>query len=273
MKQFFFFTCIILGVACSHNPGKFSVEHVSEKTIIGEIPFDSSINIIHLTVALCDNKYQGIVPVPSSIGNGQDPRTNLYWGAAYGVSTYFRKSADWVFVKKAETAAPILERLVFKHHQQPFYLIADAWDGKYIEDATKTFLRASAGMDKDTIHVDNHVIGSGGNARMLAYIGHDGLMDFNLESGYPNADGRQRDAIILACYSKAYFEPYLKQANTKAYVWTTGLMAPEAYTFHDALAGYVQGEDCEKVRMRAAQAYHRYQKCGLRAANRLLVCD
>ncbi|MEZ4686614.1 MAG: hypothetical protein R3B47_11275 [Bacteroidia bacterium] len=35
-------------------------------------------------MALCDNGYQALLPVPASIGNGQDPRTSLYWGAAYG---------------------------------------------------------------------------------------------------------------------------------------------------------------------------------------------
>jgi len=44
--------------------------------------------VIHVLVALCDNKYQKIVPVPQAIGNGQDPKNNLYWGAAYGFKTY-----------------------------------------------------------------------------------------------------------------------------------------------------------------------------------------
>jgi hypothetical protein len=98
-------------------------------------------------------------------------------------------------------------------------------------------------------------------------------MDFSLEESYRNADGQQRDAIILACYSKDYFSPYMEQAGAKPLVWTTGLMAPEAYTLHDALEGYVLGEDCEAIRTRAAQAYTNYQKCGLRAAKRLLVCE
>ncbi|WP_176700834.1 hypothetical protein [Gilliamella sp. Fer4-1] len=37
--------------------------------------------VIHVLVALCDNKYQKIVPVPKAIGNGQDPKSNLYWGS------------------------------------------------------------------------------------------------------------------------------------------------------------------------------------------------
>jgi hypothetical protein len=32
---------------------------------------------VHVTVALCDNASQGIVPVPVAIGDGNDPRTNL----------------------------------------------------------------------------------------------------------------------------------------------------------------------------------------------------
>ena len=43
--------------------------------------------VVHVTVALCDNEHQGIVPVPRAIGNGKDPRNNLYWGADYGVKT------------------------------------------------------------------------------------------------------------------------------------------------------------------------------------------
>ncbi|MGC6431949.1 MAG: hypothetical protein ACON5F_12965 [Jejuia sp.] len=39
------------------------------------------VKTIHVYVALCDNINQGIVPVPAKLGNGQDPKNNLYWGA------------------------------------------------------------------------------------------------------------------------------------------------------------------------------------------------
>lgn len=38
---------------------------------------------IHVFVALCDNVNQGIVHVPEKIGNGQDPKSNLYWKNYY----------------------------------------------------------------------------------------------------------------------------------------------------------------------------------------------
>ena len=42
---------------------------------------------IHVFVALCDNKHQGIIPVRDELGDGDKPRWNLYWGALYGVKS------------------------------------------------------------------------------------------------------------------------------------------------------------------------------------------
>ena len=46
--------------------------------------------VVHVSVALCDNASQGIVPVPAAIGDGNAPRTNLYWGASLGVKTWLK---------------------------------------------------------------------------------------------------------------------------------------------------------------------------------------
>jgi len=53
-----------------------------------------SLKVVHVFVALCDNEHQGIVPVRAELGNGRDPRTNLYWGAMYGVKTYFSRTSS-----------------------------------------------------------------------------------------------------------------------------------------------------------------------------------
>jgi hypothetical protein len=58
----------------------------------------------------------------------------------------------------------------------------------------------------------------------------------------------------------------LRAAGSKPLLLTTGLMAPEAYTLTAAIGAWVSGAD---VREAAAQAYHKYQKCGIRAARRL----
>jgi hypothetical protein len=121
------------------------------------------------------------------------------------------------------------------------------------------------------LHIGNKVIGIDGNAKLLTYIGHNGLMDFALEDKFQNTDGKQRDAIILACASKQYFSSYLKTANSYPLLWTTNLMCPEAYTLYDAISAYMNKENNNAIREKAAMAYNKYQKCGLKAAKRLLV--
>lgn len=232
---------------------------------------DSDCKTIHIFVSLCDNKYQGIVPVPKKIGNGQDPDNNLYWGCGYGIRTFFKRSKEWKFIGSRKTDPIVLERLLFKHTTKNIYLVADAYDGKFIKQCTKDFLESACGRQKDTVQINNTVINIAGSANLLAYIGHDGLMDFTLSDTFVNTDLKKRDLIILACYSKRFFSPHLCQANVNPLVWTTGLMCPEAYTVHDAIAGYVRGETNEAIRTRAAKAYSQYQKCSERAARNLLV--
>ena len=232
---------------------------------------DTGFRSVHILVALCDNTFQGIVPVPPKIGNGQQPQSNLYWGCGYGIKSYFKKSAEWTLIRSIVIDSIKMQRLIFKHVSKKVYMVADAYNGKYIMNCTVDFLNSCAGKFKDTVHADSHVIGINGGSDLLCYIGHDGLMDFDLPDTFSNTDGLKRDCIILACVSKSYFSPFISKAGANPLVWTTGLMCPEAYTVHDAISGYVRNETPEQVRSRAAQAYSRYQKCGLKAARNLLV--
>lgn len=245
--------------------------NASQASLKQNIRFDSTIKTIHVFVALCDNKYQGIQPVPAAIGNGQDPDNNLYWGCAYGIRSYFGKSADWILLNKTRKQGIIMERLIFKHKTRNILLIADAYNGQYIKECTKDFLYSCSGQLKDTVRVNNKIVGINGNAALVAYIGHDGLMDFQLIERFKNTDGKQRSCIILACKSKDFFGKKLEETGAFPLVWTTGLMCPEAYTVHDAISGFINNETKESIRNRAALAYVKYQKCSLKAARGLLV--
>lgn len=254
--------------ACNSQTPSKPVATPSTKSIA---QFDTASRTIHIFVALCDNQYQGIVPVPAKIGNGQDPNNNLYWGCAFGIRTYFKNSKDWKLLKTIKRDSLVMERLVFKHHSKNWYLVADAYNGKYIQQCTVDFLNGTCGKLKDTLHINNTVIGLAGNSKMLSYIGHDGLMDFQLNADFKNTDGNKRDIAILACYSKSYFAQHLQNAKVNPMLWTTGLMCPEAYTIHDAINAYLNNEGNEGVRSKGAAAYAKYQKCSEKAARGLLV--
>jgi hypothetical protein len=118
---------------------------------------------------------------------------------------------------------------------------------------------------------ETYGLSRGAASHLVAYVGHNGLMDFRL-SGHPKRrDEARRDAVILACASKNYFGDSLREAGANPLLWTTNLMAPEAYVLNAAVEGWLAGESGEQVRQRAARAYHSYQKCGLRAAQNLFA--
>ena len=233
--------------------------------------------IVHVFVALADNQHQGIIPVPPRLGNGQDAANNLYWGAAFGVKAYFKSSVEWKALSCGRAPQQIiLERCVFKHAMgAPAYLVADAYDGARIREAVSDFLSAAAGIRDEALSLidgsEKTTIHAAGKADLVAYIGHDAFMDFQLPKIAGKKSPTPREFIVLACASRSFFRPYMEVTGSEPLLWTTGLMAPEAYTLKAALEGWLAGEDSQAIHDRAAIAYDKYQKCGLRAAQRLFA--
>lgn len=237
--------------------------------------------VVHVVVALCDNVNQGIVPVPKALGNGQDPRSNLYWGALYGLRTHLTRAGGWEIVANPGIADErILERSVFLSHVKragahiPVYIVADAWDGAYIKPATARFLEMVAGIGPELVRVscngstiDLH---AGAQAHLIAYIGHNGLMDFSLPLPAVGISfDKPRSVMVLACASKSYFMDAVSGSRSQPLLLTTSLMAPEAYTVNAAIRAWVSDGSTIRVVEAAAQAYNQYQKCGIRAARKL----
>lgn len=247
---------------------------VPEQSRNAEIPkIQNPGRVIHVLVALCDNENQGIVPVPRVLGNGEDPARNLYWGAAYGVKTFFSRSASWTRIAETKNpSANVLERIVFKHKTANVYLVADAYRGSKMRETIADFFAATAGAKRENVETpEKQTLQIFGSANVVAFIGHNGLMDFPLENQPAKKDDAERDAVILACASRNYFAEPLRKTSAQPLLWTTNLMAPEAYILHDALEGWTRDETDAQIRNRAAQAYSKYQKISLKAAQNLLV--
>ena len=239
----------------------------------------NSVTVMHVFVALCDNINQGIVPVSETLGNGDDPQRNLYWGAAFGVKTFFTTNREWRLVDSKtpsrKSASVVLERSIFKHRTRDVFLVAEAYRGRYIQQATLDFLEAAAGVPGESIEVTvdgkKFELHTAGSASLMAYVGHDGLMDFQLDSFPTRRDEEKREAIILACASKNFFAEPLKATGAKPLVWTTNLMAPEAYILSAAIDGWLNHETDEQIRVRSARAYSQYQRIALKSASRLFA--
>jgi len=228
---------------------------------------------IHVYVALCDNEFQGIVPVPDQFGNGKDPKGNLYWGALYGIKSYFNlKAKDWVLVKDFDSSeAPVLDRVLFRHATKDIYLLADAYDGEEIKTCTERFLESSNSQNPESISIDSKMLQFGGNSDLIAYVGHNGLMDFDVNIAFKRRVTKQKDVMILACYSRHFFSNQIMAADANPILWTTHLMAPEAYSLKSAIDGWMENETGGQIQERAAQAYNKFQKCGIKGARNLFT--
>lgn len=226
--------------------------------------------VIHVVVALCDNHYQGIVPVPEALGNGDNPSANLYWGALYGVKTIFDRSGAWqrIACSGPVDGTPIRAQCVYRNNNSPrVYLVAEAYRGRDIRQAVRDYFRLLAGLSARYELGDRTADQS--DRELVVYVGHNGLMDFDLPPLPDQPDGKGRDAMVLACRSRSYFSDTISGLGGTPVLMTSGFMAPEAYTLEAALDQWISGGDHNHIRLRAAAAYHQYQKCGLKAARRL----
>lgn len=269
LLYFGLFAAAVSGCVSSNSartPAKVKAASSPEKAPVNSMP------VIHVFVALADNVNQGIVPVSASLGNGDNPTTNLYWGAAFGVRTFFSRNKEWELLSVTRNpTSTILERCIFRHRRTSTLLVADAYRGKEISQTTWDFLEAAGGKPGEKLKIGDVEFHTGGSADLVAYVGHNGLMDFKLAAQPKRRDDRQRRAIILACASKSYFSPALQESGATPLLWTTNLMAPEAYVLSAAIDGWMRKESDEQVRLRAADAYNKYQKCGVKAARALFA--
>jgi len=239
--------------------------------------------VVHVVVALADNEHQGIVKVKADLGDGQSPSTNLYWGAMYGVRSFLTRRAGWKLLSRKTNPRPgVLERIVLRQtlprrtSKAEVYIVADAWDGAKLREATMCFLRYAAGHSRESVSAEGPrgmlALAAGGGSHLVCYVGHDAFMDFQIK----RPPGRSRSAaprnsMVLACKSRAYYTKYLKRGGSEPVLMTNGLLAPEAYLVDAAVRSWAAGDSRERIEAAAAVAYHTYQKCGLGAAKNLFA--
>ena len=223
---------------------------------------------VRIIVCLADNRNQGIVPISAQLGNGQDPKNNLYWGALYGVKSYFSRHADWEKIaSEVERGPHQLDYVEFqlKDTTTPVSIKAEAWDGAHMDKAISRFY----GLLSDRSSAED----------LIVFVGHNGLMDMFVVKpialpGLKSHNLKQkRKAIILACNSSQYFETTLKDIGVEPYLLTKGLMAPEAYSLEAAIKSWAKGGSANEARLAAAQSYASYQKIPVKNAKWLFSAN
>lgn len=215
---------------------------------------------VRIIVSLADNANQGIVPIRAALGNGQDPDNNLYWGAMYGVKSFFKRETGWqVTEKNPETfESPILDAVYLNRKGlEPSVVSAEAWDGAHQKQTTKHFMRLLK-YPEDSLTI---------------FVGHNPLMDEFLT--FPKLSQKmieenriyKRKFAVIACQSRRYFEQGIKATGHEPYVLTAGNMAPEAYVIEAIIRAWMENKPAQTAREYAAIAYAKYQKIPIKNAN------
>jgi hypothetical protein len=256
----FFRSIVTLSVECLLMINLRSLWFTGLLGLVG-LPFQaaaSPVSHIHVIVSLVDNVSQGIVPVPAKIGNGNDTRHNLYWGAAYGVKTFLSKAKGWRQLGcENDINDTILERCRFVWENR-LTVTAEAYRGSRIDRAMLDFMREAATPPPPA------------QREMVVFIGHDGLMDEASQpivEYFPKHPKHDKQAVVLACLSDEYFTEHLQAAGSLPVVTTFSFMAPEAYVLEAVARGFANRASEEELRSAAASAYAKYQHISAKAGN------
>lgn len=205
-------------------------------------------------VALCDNEHQGIVPVPPAIGRGDDLRGNLYWGCGDALPKVLSRAAEWqkpsVVTDYDGKPAAVLQAVVCTRKDKSATLTIFAYRGDSMSACLQDFEAALVG----------------GKYALVAYLGHNGLMDTELPEP-PPAAGQGADAIALCCMSREYFEPRLHALRCRPMLLTRQFMYPAGAVMLAAIDTWLRRPgDVDAIRKAAGQAYATNQRISQRAA-------
>jgi hypothetical protein len=136
-----------------------------------------------------------------------------------------------------------------RHSTRDVEIVADAYRGSSIKQCLKDFEQAAAGNQYD----------------LVAFIGHNGLMDFELPAPAKTA-GNDTEVIVLCCMSESYFGKRLRNLGCKTVLMTRQLMYPGSFILAASIESWMNGESLAQVREAAGKAYARNQKISVRAA-------
>ena len=205
-------------------------------------------------VALCDNEHQGIAPVPPAIGRGDDVRGNLYWGCDEALPRVVRRAAGWQAPRVVEAyddqPPEVLQAVVSTRKDKSATLTIFAYRGECLPACLRDFEAALVS----------------GRYALVAYLGHNGLMDTELPEPAENAE-RAADAMVLCCMSREYFEPRLHRLRSRPMLMTQQYMYPAGAVMLAAIETWLRAPgDVGAIRKAAGQAYAANQRISLRAA-------
>ncbi len=228
--------------------------------------------VVEVHVPLCDNTI--IACGNAKLGDGDNPDTNLYWSTTPGFGSWFaRKSSGWKRVAKlreGETgdndvlALHVYRRSVstpaaWKKRGAPasmeIDIVVHGWRGTAIDRALAAYAADISGQGTRTITlVDGSTLDAGGAAQIVAWVGHNRLMDVDAYT-WPAPGTATKGTIAIACHTAAYMEESVPSATRVPLLMTRDFLFANAAPLEAAVLAFASGGTYAKIRLDAATAY------------------
>ncbi len=223
--------------------------------VIGDLAAGKRL-VVEVHVPLCDNTI--IRCGNPKLGDGDSPATNLYWATSPGFGHWFkRRHSGWteVSVDTEHTGdADVLETRTYRRtiatpaawrergapRRYELEVVVHAWRGSAIDRALAAYAR--------------DISGKGSAAQLVAFVGHNRLMDLD-EFTWPAPGKLAQGAIAIACATAPYMKDEVPAATRVPLLMTSDLLFANAAPLEAAVLAFARGGGYAKIRRDAAIAY------------------
>lgn len=225
--------------------------------------------VAEVHVPLCDNTI--IRCGNAKLGDGDSLETNLLWSTTPGFGEWFvRRGTPWKRVAKHRpTTGDVLAIDVYRRHVSTpaawrktgvpatfeVDIVIHAWRGKAIDTALAAYAKdVSGGPARDVVLDDKTTLHAGGAAQLVAWVGHNRLMDLDTYA-WPKPGAAVTGTIAIACHTAAYMEAEVAGATRVPLLMTRDLLFANAAPLEAVVMAFASGSGYAKIRSDASVAY------------------
>jgi hypothetical protein len=236
--------------------------------------------VVEVHAPLCDSSI--IACGNAKLGDGDNPDTNLYWATTPGFGEWFaRKGGGWkrvvaqkagatgdgdvlaLHVYRRQVAAPAAWIRRGAPRRFEIDIVIHGWRGKAIDRALAAYAADVSGQGARTVVLDDgsHV-DAGGEAQLVAFVGHNRLMDLD-GFDWPAPGKAVQGAIAIACETAPYMKRDVPAASRVPLLMTADLLFANAAPLEAAVLAFADGGGYAQIRRAAAAAYAGVQQSTL----------
>jgi len=226
--------------------------------------------VITANVVLWDASFNGRRRFP--ITDGNDPQHNLYWGAGYGMYHAFKKLFGWRLVGEEKDKMAVFKKVFTPNAfwqergvKKPFemYVVFNLYRSNDIVEGYRDFAQNLFGNRAQRITLkDGRVIEAGSQSRIVGYVGHMTLQGKKAIKAVRNSQSTNsseaKGVFMTSCLSAPIFSREVLDENNFGLLFTTSLLAPEAYVQNALFDAIARGARGDKISRGVASAYADY---------------